>query len=122
MRSVQAAGGMLAFGSDWSASTANPFPQIEVAVTRMNPDGGDEAPFLPAERIDLASAIAAFTINAAFLNHQEEQTGSVEVGKFADLIVLDRNPFEIAPAELSETRVLLTLFAGRPVYGDLKAL
>jgi predicted amidohydrolase YtcJ len=120
--SVQDAGGMIAFGSDWFVSTANPFPQIEVAVTRMDPDGGDTAPFLPDERIDLESAIVAFTINAAFLNKHEDETGSIEVGKLADLIVLDRNLFEIEPADISETTVLLTLFEGRPVYGDVNAL
>jgi len=122
IKSVQDAGGRIAFGSDWSVSTANPFPQIEVAVTRVNPSGEDTPAFLPDERIDLESALAAFTINAAHLNTHENQTGSIEVGKLADLIVLDRNPFEIDPAEISETRVLLTLFGGETVYGDLNVL
>jgi len=122
IKSVQDAGGMIAFGSDWSVSTANPFPQIETAVTRVNPSGEDTPVFLPDERIDLESALAAFTINAAFLNRHEDRTGSIEVGKLADLIVLDRNPFEVDPAEISETRVLLTLFGGETVYGNLNAM
>ena len=113
---------MIAFGSDWSVSTANPMPEIETAVTRLSAVGEDVPVMLPEERIDLESAIVAFTINAAFLNRQEDSTGSIETGKLADLIVLDHNLFEIDPADISEVQVLLTLFEGRPVYGDLDAL
>ena len=122
IRSVQDAGGMIAFGSDWSVSTANPFPQIETAVTRLSAAGEDYPVMLPEERIDLESALVAFTINAAFLNKHEDQTGSIEVGKLADIIVLDRNLFDIEPAEISETKVLLTLFGGEPVHGDIDSL
>lgn len=118
IRSVQNAGGMIAFGSDWSVSTANPFPQIETAVTRLGAFGETDQPFYPEERIDLPSAIAAFTINAAYVNNIDDVTGSVEVGKLADLIVLDQNLFEVEQADISDTRVLLTLMEGMPVYGD----
>ncbi len=114
------AGAMLAFGSDWSVSTANPFPQIETALTRQG--GGAEEPFLPEQRIDLASAVEAFTINAAFVNGIEEQTGSIEVGKLADLVVVDRNLFEIDPRNISDAQVLLTLMEGVAVHGDLANL
>jgi predicted amidohydrolase YtcJ len=119
IRSVQDAGGMLAFGSDWSVTTANPFPQIETAVTRQASEGEPLPVFIPEERIDLASAIDAFTINAAYLNKREQDTGSIEAGKFADLIVVDQNLFEVEAAAISETKVLLTLFGGVPVYGEL---
>lgn len=122
IKSIQDAGGMIAFGSDWSVSTANPFPQIETAVTRLSATGEDFPALLPEERIDLETAIVAFTINAAFLNKHEDQTGSIEVGKLADLIVIDQNLFEIEPADISETKVLLTLFGGKPVHGDPAAL
>lgn len=117
--SVLHTGAVVAFGSDWSVSSANPFEQIETAVTRMGALGETETPFISEERIDLAPAIAAFTINAAYVNHLEAQTGSIEVGKSADLVVLDRNLFRIDPTALSDTRVLLTLLEGEPVYGDL---
>ena len=124
IRSVVNAGGMIAFGSDWFVSTANPFPQIETAITRTDadsgPESGDES-FLPNETIDLATALAAFTINSAYVNNLESVSGSIEVGKLADLIVLDRNLFEIPAKEISETKVLLTLFGGIPVHGDLLA-
>ena len=122
IKSVLDTGAIVAFGSDWSVSTANPFPQIETAVTRRGAFDEPMPVFIPEERIDLESALVAFTINAAYVNKHEDQTGSIEVGKLADLIVLDRNLFEIEPAEISETQVLLTLFEGRAVHGDAAAL
>lgn len=118
--SVLAAGGEIVFGSDWSVTTANPFPQIETAVTRRNPQTNQGDALLPKQAISLADAVAAFTLNAARVNHQEEVTGSIEVGKFADLIVLDQNLFEIAPQAISDTRVQLTLFSGQPVFGSFE--
>ncbi|MCW8845669.1 MAG: amidohydrolase [Gammaproteobacteria bacterium] len=120
--SVLQNGGIIAFGSDWSVSSANPFYGIEVAVTRKDPDSGDAEVLIPEERILLEDAIAAFTINAAYTNHLDEQTGSIEIGKQADLVVLDQNLFEIAPEAISATKVLLTLFEGKLVYGDLSEL
>ncbi len=113
---------MVAFGSDWSVSSANPLEEVQVAVTRVDPTEGGREPFLPEERIDLRDALAAFTINAAYVNFQEDRTGSIEVGKLADLIVLDRNLFEIDPNEICRGKVLLTLLGGRPVHGDLTAI
>ncbi|MEL7185705.1 MAG: amidohydrolase family protein [Pseudomonadota bacterium] len=118
MRSVVNAGGKIAFGSDWSVSTANPFPQIETAITRTDAEGDDE-PFMPHETVDLATALAAFTINSAYVNGIDDVSGSIEVGKLADLIVLDRNLFEIPAKEISEAKVLLTLFGGQAVHGEL---
>jgi predicted amidohydrolase YtcJ len=120
--SLQRSGAVLAFGSDWSVSSANPLEVMEVAVTRMGALGETSTPYLPDERIDLGSAIAAFTIGAAYVNALERQTGSIEVGKRADLIVLDRNLFAVEPAGISEARVLLTLLEGEPVHGDLSRL
>jgi predicted amidohydrolase YtcJ len=116
--SLLRSGAVVAFGSDWSVSSANPLEELEVAVTRMGPNGETKEPFLPEERIDLRDALAAFTLNAAYVNFQDDRTGSIEPGKLADLIVLDRNLFAIPPEQISETRVLLTLLGGRPIYGD----
>lgn len=118
IRSVQNAGGMIAFGSDWSVSSANPLEEIETAVTRMGALGDTDKPFIPEERIDLPSAIAAFTINAAYVNHIEDITGSIETGKLADLIVLDRNLFALPQRDISDAKVLLTLMEGEAIYGD----
>jgi predicted amidohydrolase YtcJ len=118
MQSVASTGAALAMGSDWSVSSLNPLLGIEVAVTRQDPNGpkpiGD--PYHPEERIDLRTALAAYTIGSAYANFWEKETGSIEAGKSADIIVLSENPFAVPPAELSEIKVLLTLFEGRAVY------
>jgi predicted amidohydrolase YtcJ len=115
-------GAVVAFGSDWYVSTANPLEEIEVAITRKGPADEDWEVFIPEERIALRDALAAFTINAAYVNHREDRTGSIEVGKLADLIVVDRNLFAIDPAEISESRVILTLVGGEVVHGDLQSV
>jgi len=112
-------GAVVAFGSDWDVSTANPLDEIEVAITRRGASDEEWAVFVPEERIELRDALAAFTINAAHLNHLDDRSGSIEVGKLADLVVIDRNLFAIEPSEISESRVLLTLLGGKPVYGNL---
>jgi hypothetical protein len=109
----------VAFSSDWTVSSADPLLGIETAVTRVDPHSNKGQPFLPAERIGLNEAIAAYTINAAYLNAIDDMTGSVEVGKYADLIVIDRNLFEIPIQEISDARVLLTLLEGEVMYGSL---
>lgn len=111
-------GATVAFGSDWSVSTANPYLQIETAVTRLGALGEPYPEFTPHERISVQSAIEAFTINAAFVNKMDDETGSIEVGKLADLVVLDQNLFDIEPSRISDTKVLLTLFGGKAVYGS----
>ena len=115
-------GAVVAFGSDWPVSSANPLEEIQVAVTRMDPAGGARQPFLPGERINPPEALAAFTINAAYTNRLEKTTGSLETGKSADLVVLDRDLFAIPPTEIAKAHVLLTLFDGRAVHGDLGTL
>ncbi len=116
--SIEKTGATVAFGSDWSVSTANPYAEMETAITHLGAFDEPYPEFIPEERISLQSAIEAFTINAAFVNKQEKETGSIEVGKLADLIVLDQNLFDIAPSKISDTKVLLTLFGGKPVLGD----
>ncbi len=120
--SVQKSGATVAFGSDWSVSSPNPFEEMETAVTRLGALGETTEPFLPEEAITLPEAIAAFTINAAYTNRLDKDTGSIEAGKSADLVVLDRNLFEIPASEMSDVKALVTLFEGKPVHGDLEAL
>ncbi len=116
--SLRRAGAILAFGSDWTVSTADPLPQIEVAVSRAAPGDLDGEALLPDERIDLPAALAAFTIGAAYVNFLERETGSIEVGKLADLVVLDRDLFSAPAVRPSEARVVLTLVEGEAVYAD----
>jgi predicted amidohydrolase YtcJ len=116
--SLQRAGAALAFGSDWTVSTADPLLQIEVAVTRVGPDDRGGEPFLPDETLDLPTALAAFTAGSAYVNFLEQETGSIEPGKLADLVVLDRNLFDAGAGRIGDARVLLTLVEGEPVYAD----
>jgi predicted amidohydrolase YtcJ len=72
----------------------------------------------------LTDAIAAYTINGAYVNFMEDESGSIEVGKYADLIVIDRNLFKIPETEISEANVVLTMLDGEMIYGswDMKVL
>ncbi len=121
--SLKRAGARLCFGSDWPVSTPNALSEIHVAVNRTVPPdyaygGGDaaETPFLPDERMDLATAIEAFTLGSAYFNHLEETTGSITVGKRADLVVLDRDVFSVPSSEIGLVGVDLTLVDGSVVY------
>lgn len=121
--SLQRAGATLAFGSDWSVSSPDPLQEMHVAVNRTEPGsyayGSPEDPtevFLPEERIDLPSAVAAFTIGSAFVNHLDRETGSIEVGKLADLVVLDRDIFAEPADRIADAEVVHTFLEGRQVY------
>ncbi|MEQ8858106.1 MAG: amidohydrolase [Pseudomonadales bacterium] len=114
--SLHDAGGTIVGGSDWSVSSMNPLDAIEVAVTRQDPEGLVEGVLNAAEAVSLDTMLAAYTRNVAYLMHQEDQTGTLEPGKLADLVVLDANLFDIEPAAINETRVLETYLAGRRVY------
>ena len=112
---VRRSGAVMAFGSDWPVSTPNPWLEIEVAVTRQTPGDGNGRALDASQRIDLEGAIAAFTQGAAYANHDDD-AGTIEEGKRADLVVLDRNPFAVPPSEIHETSVQMTLAAGKAVY------
>jgi predicted amidohydrolase YtcJ len=116
--SVVKTGATIVGGSDWSVSSMNPLDAIQVAVTRRGLDDGDGPAWIPDEVIDLHTALEAYTINGAYLSQQEDITGSIEVGKSADLIVLDQNLFEIPKNEIHKTKILLTLLKGMEVYRD----
>ncbi|HET9005526.1 MAG TPA: amidohydrolase family protein [Actinomycetes bacterium] len=116
--SLRRAGAVLAFGSDWTVSTANPLREIEVAVRRVDPGDPDGEPFLPDERVDLPAALDAFTSGSAYALRLEAETGSVTPGKLADLAVLDRDPFDPAAGPIAGARVLATLVEGEPVHAD----
>ena len=105
-------------GSDWTVSTPNVMAEIEVAVTRVSPAKRDEPPFLPDEAIDLETALRAFTLGAAWANHRDDRTGSIEVGKLADLVVMDRDIAREPTNRLGDARVLLTLVEGEAVHED----
>jgi predicted amidohydrolase YtcJ len=113
--SLHGAGATLAFGSDWSVSTADPLEEIEVAVRRADPSARDHEPFLPDQRLDLHLALAAFTAGSAYVNHDGDG-GSIAEGGRADLAVLDRNVFDAPDGTVADARVELTVAGGRVVH------
>ena len=114
--SLLRSGARLAGGSDWTVSTANPLLEIEVAVTRVAPETRDVAPFLPDERLSLDAALRAFTIGSAYVNHLDADTGTIEVGKLADLVVLDRNLRDEAAGPIGDAKVRQTFVEGQEVF------
>ncbi|HKV76363.1 MAG TPA: amidohydrolase family protein, partial [Gemmatimonadales bacterium] len=94
----------------------NPLEGMQVAVTRRALDAGPGPAWIPEEVVDLPTIIAAYTINAAYAFGQERETGSLEVGKAADLVVLDHNLFDVAPDKIHDVKVVLTVFEGRVIY------
>jgi hypothetical protein len=114
--SIEAAGGTIVGGSDWAVSSMNPLDAIEVAVTRQDPEGQVAGALNAGEAVSLETMLAAYTSHAAYLMHQEHDTGTLAPGKQADLVVLNANLFEIDPTAINETRVVSTYFAGRKVY------
>ncbi|GAA4046457.1 amidohydrolase [Nonomuraea soli] len=108
------AGARLVAGSDWSVSSPNPLWGIHVAVNRSFPS--DENPFYPDQALTLAQALTAYTAGSAWVNHLDDVTGTVQVGKRADLVVLDRDPFAAPPSEIGATEVVRTYVDGRLVY------
>ncbi|MCM2423685.1 amidohydrolase [Streptomyces sp. RKAG293] len=136
---LQRAGARLVAGSDWSVSSPNPLWGIHVAVNRTVPAEAPNAPqahdtaedvhssdasvaqepgkpFYPEQALTLAQALTAYTAGSAWVNHLDDVTGTVEVGKYADLVVLDRDPFERPALEIADTRVLRTYIDGRLVF------
>ena len=116
---LAAAGARIAFGSDWPVDKLDEWFALKVGVTRTN------APDAPAEYhgrlgedpgLSPTAVLRAATINAAYELHQDKETGSLQVGKFADIIMLDRNPLTIAPEDIANVKVLETVVGGKTVY------
>lgn len=104
LKSLSEAGARITLSSDHDVSTLNPFVAMQHAVTR--------AP----QELSLAETIKAYTINSAYVMRQENQVGSIEVGKEADLIVLDQNILDISPTRIAQTKVDLTILLGEVIY------
>jgi len=106
----------LCFGSDWSVSTMNPIEGIYAAVTRQTADGKNPNGLIPEEKLTVEEAVQCYTINAAYASFQEEKVGSIEPGKFADLVILSDNIFEIDPPKIRDVKVITTVFDGELIY------
>lgn len=111
-------GARVVAGSDWISESMSPLYGIQVAITRRPPDGSGP-PWNPDQRVSLEEMLKAYTLDGAWLAGQEALTGSIEVGKAADLIVLERNLFTVDPMAIKDVKVLLTLLEGEAVYDNL---
>ena len=116
IRSVVEQGAVVSAGSDWSVSSLAPLDGIQVAVTHRALENPGRAPWRPEELVDLPTAIAMYTINAAYQNRLERETGSIELGKLADLVILERNLFEVQTDEIHAVRVMRTMLEGKTVF------
>jgi predicted amidohydrolase YtcJ len=115
-RSLLASGATLVFGSDWTVAPLDPVAAIYAAVTRRTLDGKHPGGWHPEQRIGVEEAVRASTFNGAFAEFGEAVKGTIEEGKLADLVVLDRDIFAIPAEEIMEARVRMTVFGGRIVF------
>jgi predicted amidohydrolase YtcJ len=122
--SLQRAGARLAGGSDWTVSTPNVPMQVETAVNRVAPAQRGREPFLSSEALDVMAAFAAFTSGSAYVNHLDIETGTLAVGKLADLVILDRDVLDRGAGPIGDARVIGTFIEGVAVHAlpELEAL
>lgn len=116
LAAVAQAGGVVVAGSDWSVSSMNPFAAMQTAITRRALAATDGPALEPEQAVSLEAILAAYTIDGARAAFVEDELGSLQVGKRADLVVIDQDPFAIAPTQLSEISVLRTIVDGADVY------
>ena len=115
-RSLKEAGARLAFASDWNVAEMDPLIGIYTARTRKGLDGNPPGGWIPEQTVDLDTAIRAYTLNGAWASFAEGNRGSVTAGKYADLILLSDDLFEIPPEKIKDARVVLTLVGGKEEY------
>jgi hypothetical protein len=119
---LQRAGVLLSFGSDWPGTnaswyTAEPAKGIYAAVTRQTLEGAPAGGWFPEERVDVETALRAYTVNTAWAAGEEDRKGRIAPGLLADLVVLDADPFAIPPSALKNLKVRYTIVDGAVVYG-----
>lgn len=116
-RSLLDAKARLAFGSDWSVAPATPLEGIYAAVTRRTLDDKNPDGWVPAQKITVEEALRAYTLGGAYASFDESRKGAVAAGKLADLVLIDRNLFDIPPEQIREAKVLATVVGGKVVSG-----
>ncbi len=120
-KTLHDAGVTLSFGSDWPGTnaawyTSNPLHGMYAAVTRQTMTGEPAAGWFPEERIDAETALKAYTVNNAWAVGEEDRKGKVAAGMLADLVVLDRDPLAVEPAEIKDVQIEMTIVDGKIVY------
>ncbi|HSR69008.1 MAG TPA: amidohydrolase [Acidobacteriota bacterium] len=115
-RSLVESGATVAFGSDWFVAPPTPLEGIYAALTRRTLDGANPQGWVPEEKISLEQALQAYTRNAAYASFQEDLKGTLEKGKLADFVVIDRDLSAIPAAEIREAQILRTVVGGEVVF------
>jgi hypothetical protein len=115
-RSLHDTGAVLAFSSDWDVTEMDPMIGIYTAVTRKALDGNPPGGWIPEQTVSLETAIRAYTLDGAYANFADQNRGSISVGKYADLVLLSADLFEIPHQEILDTKVVLTMVGGSVVY------
>jgi predicted amidohydrolase YtcJ len=115
-QSVLKSGARLAFGTDFPVESPNPFPGLSAAISRQDINGQPPGGWIPSERLTFAQALSAYTRGAAYAGFAEDKIGALEPGKWADFILVDRDPTKVNPQELARTKVLETWVAGKKVW------
>ena len=113
---LKQAGATLVAGSDWSVSSMNPLEAIQVAVTRQDPADPAGRVLTPQHRLEVMDMLRAYTVDSAFAAFDEQQSGTLTVGKRADIVVLDHDITDGPPTEIASSKVLLTIADGVPVF------
>ena len=106
----------MTFGSDWSVAPLNPMTGIWAAITRETIDGKYPGGLIPEEKITIEEAVKCYTINGAYASYQENNLGSIETGKFADMVVLSENIFDIPAGQIKNVQADMTIFDGEIIY------
>jgi predicted amidohydrolase YtcJ len=115
-QTVLTSGAKLAFGSDFPVESPNPFAGLSAAISRQDINGQPPGGWIPSERLTFEQALQAFTRGAAYAGFAEDRIGALEPGKWADFILVDRDPTKVNPQELARTEVLETWVAGKKVW------
>ena len=115
-QSVLKSGARLAFGTDFPVESPNPFPGLSAAISRQDMNGQPPGGWIPSERLTFAQALSAYTRGAAYANFAEDRIGSLEPGKWADFVIVDRDPTKVDASSLENTQVVETWVGGKRVW------
>ncbi len=115
-QSMLRTGARLAFGTDFPVESPNPFPGLSAAISRQDINGQPPGGWYPAERVSLEEALEAYTRGAAYAGFSEQEIGGLDPGKWADFVIVDRDPSRISAQQLARTQVLETWVAGKKVW------
>jgi predicted amidohydrolase YtcJ len=115
-QSVLKSGAKLAFGTDFPVESANPFPGLSAAISRQDVNGQPPGGWIPSERLTFEQALGAYTRGAAYAGFAEQKIGALEPGKWADFIIVDRDPTKVDAQSLARTEVLATWVGGKKVW------